>query len=39
MARLAECGVSIACGTVLGLDLDIEDAKLARRSGTWRCAR
>lgn len=24
-----ECGVSIACGTVLGLDLDVEDAKLA----------
>jgi hypothetical protein len=24
-----DCGVSIACGTVMGLDLDIEDAKLA----------
>lgn len=26
-----ECGVSIACGTVLGLDLDVEDAKLAQQ--------
>lgn len=26
-----DCGVSIACGTVLGLDLDIEDGKLAQQ--------
>lgn len=26
-----ECGASIACGTVMGLDLDIEDAKLAKQ--------
>jgi hypothetical protein len=26
-----DCGVSIACGTVLGLDLDIEEPKLAKQ--------